>query len=459
MGSSNFLWVLASHFPPPTSHFYASSLPFDPHITPPAYMSADVPGIGGVLKSRPEDFLVEEIPAYEPCGEGEHLYLWVQKRGMATLHMLRLLADHFGVKRDAVSCAGLKDTHAVTTQMVSIHLPGKKDADLSAFQHEQVSILWTHRHANKLRRGHLKGNRFIIRVRNARASQAVHAHKALMKLVHSGAPNRIGAQRFGMLGNNHIVGRALILGDFQGALDALLGPNTKHPEVHAEARALFAAGKYEDAMHAMPRSAHAERRCLSVLARGEDAKRAVYSIERLIQSFLVTAWQSAVFNAVLDERIGDGTYARLLEGDLAFKHDNGAVFPIDAATLADTGVVDPNLTLAARLKRVDISPSGPMWGPEMTEAAAAVGEMELRIMESSGVPLERLRAYWQQSREALLGQRRALRIPVTHPDVEGGMDEHGEYVKLRFELPRGSFATSVMQEIMKVDPTGEEEDA
>jgi tRNA pseudouridine13 synthase len=212
-------------------------------------------------------------------------------------------------------------------------------------------------------------------------------------------------------------------------------------------------------MHAMPRSAHAERRCLSVLARGENANRAVYSIERLIQSFLVTAWQSAVFNTVLDERIANNTYSRLIDGDLAFKHDKGAVFPIDAATLADSGVSDPDQTLAQRLTRIDISPSGPMWGPEMTEASAAVGEMERRIMESSGVPLERLRAYWQHSREALLGQRRALRIPVTHPDVEGGMDEHGEYIKLRFELPRGAFATSVMQEIMKTEPAGDEEDA
>lgn len=421
-------------------------------------MTADVPGIGGILKARPEDFLVEEIPAYEPCGEGEHLYLWVQKRGMASLHMLRLIADHFGVRRDAVSCAGLKDTHAVTTQMVSVHIPGKKDAEVPAFAHDQVSILWTARHANKLRRGHLKGNRFVIRVRNVTASKAVFAHKALMKLAAAGAPNRIGSQRFGMLGNNHIVGRALILGDFQGALDALLGPSAEHPEVHTEARALYAAGKYEEAMHAMPRSAHAERRCLSVLARGEDAKRAVYSIERLIQSFLVTAWQSAVFNAVLDARIGDGTYTRLIEGDLAFKHDNGAVFPIDAPTLADAAVTDPLQTLAQRLARVEVSPSGPMWGPEMTEASGAVGEMERRIMESSGVPLDRLRDYWQRSREALLGQRRALRIPVTHPDVEGGMDEHGEYVKLRFELPRGAFATSVMQEIMKIDPAGEEDE-
>lgn len=425
-------------------------------------MTADVPGTGGVLKARPEDFLVEEIPAYEPCGEGEHLYLWVQKRGMATLHMLRLMADHFGVKRDAVSCAGLKDTHAVTTQMVSVHLPGKKHAEYPVFAHEQVSILWNARHNNKLRRGHLKGNRFVIRVRDVSASKAVFAHKALSILAAAGAPNRIGAQRFGMLANNHIVGRALILGDFQGALDALLGPNAEHPEVHAEARALYAEGKYQEAMHAMPRSAHAERRCLSTLARGgggENAKRAVYSIERMIQSFLVTAWQSAVFNAVLDERIGNGTYARLVEGDLAFKHDNGAVFPIDSATLANAGVTDPDQSLAQRIERVEISPSGPMWGPEMTEASGAVGEMERRIMESSGVPLERLQAYWQQSREALLGQRRALRIPVAHPDVEGGMDAHGEYVKLRFELPRGAFATSVMQEIMKVDPTGEEEDA
>lgn len=431
--------------------------PFDAHTTPPRCFTDPVPGIGGVLKARPDDFLVEEIPAYDPCGEGEHLYLWVQKTGMSTMHMVRILADHFGVRREAIGTAGLKDTHAVTTQLVSIHVPGKKTEDFPAFNHEQVSILWMDRHTNKLRRGHLKGNRFVIRVRNVGAGKAVHAHKALNILAAHGAPNRIGEQRFGMLGNNHVVGRALIRGEFQAALDALLGPSADKPEVHAEARALYAEGKYEDAMHAFPRSMHTERRCLAALARGGgggDAKRAVYSIERPIQSFLVTAWQSAVFNAVLDERIADGTYAKLIEGDLAFKHDSGAVFPIDAPTLADTNITDPEQHLARRLARVEISPSGPMWGPEMTEASGAVGDLERRVLESSGVSLDLLRAYWQRSREAMLGQRRPLRIPVMHPDVEGGMDAHGEYVKLRFELPRGSFATSIMQEIMKTSTPG-----
>ncbi len=427
-------------------------MPFAPHITPGLYITGDVPGIGGVIRQRPEDFLVEEIPAYEPCGEGEHLYMLVEKRDMATLHMVRVIANHFGVRPDAVGVAGLKDKRAVTRQLVSVHVPGRKPADFPALRHESITIHWTDLHTNKLRRGHLAGNRFVIRVRNVSPASVVHAHRSLTRLARIGAPNRLGPQRFGALGLNHEIGRALILEDHQRVLDLLLGPGGAPGEPGnspSRAREAYAAGDLEQALALTPRSARTERHALSTLVRTKNPNRAVWGIDPAERSFFVTAFQSAIFNRVLEARMADGTFAQLIEGDLAFRHDNGAVFPIGPAELADGSV-------AQRLARLEISPTGPMWGPQSMLAGGAVGELERRALDESGVTIEQLGAHVRAARIHVEGARRPLRVPLMHPDVEGGVDEHGPYVKCRFELPRGAFATVVMDEIMKTGHSAEE---
>jgi tRNA pseudouridine13 synthase len=429
--------------PPPSSSSADRALPAV------HYLTAGIPGVGGKLKARPEDFLVEEIPAYEPCGDGEHIYLFVEKRNHSTMHVVRLLAEHFGVRRDAVGVAGLKDKFAVTRQLFSVHTPGKKPADFPAFERDGITIHWIDRHTNKLRRGHLAGNRFIIRVRDVEPVKVVHAHRALAMLAKFGVPNRIGEQRFGHMGNNHTIGRALLLHDAQALLDILLGPSAIRPEAQPEGRALYAQGRFAEALHAFPPSLHTERRVLAALARGEKPKRAMFTIERLEQSFYLTAFQSAVFNEVLHHRLREGTFATLLDGDLAFKHDSGAVFPIGPAELADADI-------AQRLADIQVSPSGPMWGARMTRAAAEVGQFETAALERAGVTIADLDTHAAKARDPLPGERRPLRVPITHVDVEGGMDEHGAYIKCVFELPRGSFATTVMQEVMKTAPHAEE---
>lgn len=423
---------------------------FAAHLSPITTLTADIPGTGGLLKERPEDFLVEEIPAYEPCGSGEHLYMLIEKRDMATLHMMRIVADHFGVKPMAVGVAGLKDKRAVTRQLVSVHIPGRKPADFPALQHESLTVHWTDLHANKLRRGHLKGNRFIIRIRGVQPSRVVYAHRVLSVLAARGVPNRVGPQRFGHTMRNHEVGRALIQGDHERVLDLILGPCPDFPLAQARSRELYAAGDLEGALASMPRSAHTEVRLLRALIRGCNAKRAVYGIEPAERSFFVTAFQSAIFNAVLERRLAAGTFDSLMEGDLAFKHENGAVFAIGPAEIAEPSTAD-------RLKKCEISPTGPMWAPGMTAAAGSVGEIESAALAESGVSLAQLGEYIRAARIEIEGARRPLRVPLAYPDVEGGMDEHGSYIKCRFELPRGSFATVVMEEIMKTGAALEED--
>jgi tRNA pseudouridine13 synthase len=406
-------------------------------------------GIGGRLRERVEDFLVEEIPLYEPSGEGEHIYLFVEKHHLSTMEMVGVIAKHFGVRRRDVGYAGLKDKRAITRQVVSVWAPGKTVEDFPMLRHDKIGVLWADRHGNKLRRGHLKGNRFSIRIRGVPFQAVVHAQKVLDRLGQEGLANRIGEQRFGYLGNNHLVGRAIVLGRWGEAVERLLGPSESHPDAQPEARRAFTEGRYEEAIGGYHYSLRTERGVLKAMANGATAEQAVRSIEGASLSFFVTAFQSAVFNAVLGERERAGTLATLAEGDLAFMHASRASFMVGEAEMADPGIAD-------RLARLEISPTGPMWGRTMRRAGGDVGRLELEALHAVGVTEEDLTRYAERGGE-LEGERRPLRVPVIDPDVEGGVDEHGAFVRCAFELPRGCFATSVMREIMgPVEEDGDE---
>jgi tRNA pseudouridine13 synthase len=158
--------------------------------------------------------------------------------------------------------------------------------------------------------------------------------------------------------------------------------------------------------------------------------------------FLITAAQSAVFNDVLRARMADGSWSELREGDLALKLDGRATFAITRAEI-DSGA------LAPRLASFEISPTGPMWGAEMQRASGPIDELEIRVLEAFGLSLDILAAHERACPGDIEGQRRPLRIPVVDPEIEGGVDEHGPFIRCAFDLPRGSFATEVMREVMK----------
>jgi tRNA pseudouridine13 synthase len=418
----------------------------DPHVVPALYLTADLPPLGGRIKERPEDFLVDEQPLYQPCGQGEHIYLFVEKRNLSTLRVSRILAQHFGVHSSAVGHAGLKDKAAITRQVFSVHVPGRKPEDFPSLSHERINILWADLHTNKLRPGHLLGNRFSIRIRGVEMSKALVAARALAMLEKTGVPNRVGEQRFGYTQRNHLIGRAMILGDARGVLDALLAPAGDMPDGQIAARELYAAGDYQRALENFFLESRTERRVLGVLARGGAPGKAVREIERREEEFFLSAFQSAAFNRVLDDRLRLGLLGSLREGDLAMKSDNRALFRVEAATLGPE--------LDERLAEFEIGPSGPMWGPEMMRAAGATDAAEVAALESMGVAVADLDAYAQRRRGRLVGTRRPLRVRITDTDVEGGIDEHGPYVRLAFDLPRGAFATSVLREIMKPELVG-----
>lgn len=424
--------------------------PFETLALPRTYLTSGVPGIGGEIKQRDEEFLVEEIPAYPPSGEGEHLALWVEKRGLSTTGMTRVLARHFGVPPRAVGVAGMKDKRAITRQMVTVHTPGKTPEDFPPLEHDSISIHWVDLHKNKLKRGHLKGNRFIVRVRGVQPTAVLHARRVLDHLERTGVPNRFGPQRFGYLERNHLIGRALLTRDHRRVCELLLSPDEVLTGDAARVRGLFVQGAYAEAAEIRCAGGATEQRVLERLAAGDPPERAVRAIRPSEASYYVTAFQSAIFNNVLEQRLGARQLDTLIPGDLAFRHDNGAVFPIEEGS-GTSSPDDPDIR--SRLAWLEISPSGPMWGPEMTRAGGQTGEIEDRALHESGAGVEDIAGFVRRTRADVQGARRPLRVPITVVDVEGGVDEHGGYVKCAFELPRGSFATVAMEEVMKSGKT------
>jgi len=415
------------------------------------YLTDDIPGIGGELKVQPEDFIVEELPLYEPRGSGEHLYLFIEKRQRTTTDVARRIARAFHVKRKDVGYAGMKDKRAGTRQRFSVHLPPDRDSEkgLERLAEAPFKLLWSDWHGNKLRRGHLTANRFDIRVRNVEPTAALRAREILKRLEARGVPNFVGHQRFGYRQQNHELGRLLLLGEHQRMLDLMLGdPIESETEDMRAARRAYDQGDYPEALKLWSKRLRPDRQALEALRQGKPPATAAAAIDSEHRDFLISGLQSAVFNRVLDDRVAAGTFDRLLPGDVAWLHGSRSVFAVDEATAElENGP-------QGRVASFDVSPSGPMWGPKMPRASGEVGQLEQQALHSFGLNVEQIAA----SPEAPGGLRRPLRVPMIGAEVTGGVDERGAFVRVGFDLARGSFATTVLREIMKTDVDDSDDD-
>lgn len=169
------------------------------------------PASTGKIKTLPADFIVEEILPFQPEGNGEHVFLQIQKTGENTEYVARLLARIAGVRQRDIGFAGLKDRHAITTQWFSVWLPGKADPDWSAAETETIKILQAIRHPRKLKRGVLTGNNFTILIRDFAGDKEKTIAQLEMIKTH-GFPNYFGEQRFGNNGQNINTALALFAG-------------------------------------------------------------------------------------------------------------------------------------------------------------------------------------------------------------------------------------------------------
>jgi tRNA pseudouridine13 synthase len=153
------------------------------------------------IRTTPEDFTVEEIAGFEPTGEGEHLLLTVEKRGMNTAFAAKRIAAWAGLPEHAIGYAGLKDRHAVTRQRFSVHLPKRVAPDVAALQSDDLRVLEATWHNRKLPRGALAGNRFVLVLRQVDGDRSA-IEERLTQVAARGLPNWFGEQRFGRDGGN-----------------------------------------------------------------------------------------------------------------------------------------------------------------------------------------------------------------------------------------------------------------
>ena len=162
------------------------------------------------MRGSPEDFRVDEVDGFEPSGSGEHLLLDIEKRGMNTGFAAKRIAEWAGVPESAIGYAGMKDRHAVTRQRFSVHLPGREAPDVAGLQDDALRVLGQARHARKLPRGALAGNRFDLVLRDVQGD-ADAIDTRLRAIASRGVPNYFGEQRFGHGGGN--VAEALAMFD------------------------------------------------------------------------------------------------------------------------------------------------------------------------------------------------------------------------------------------------------
>jgi tRNA pseudouridine13 synthase len=417
------------------------------YLTPP-------PGIDGVFKARWEDFEVEELPAMEPEGRGDHTWFEVEKRGLATPRAASDLARALGVRPSSVGYAGLKDARAVARQWMSVeHVAPERVLDLEL---PRIRVLQARRHPRKLRRGWHRGNRFRILLRppeteslpEPRPPDPGRARAALDLLAARGVPNYYGRQRFGTRGDTWRVGRALARGQWDEAAALIAGrplaPSDPavdrvagvHPDTGdiLRARSLFDDGDFAAAAEAWPRGFGQCARLAAAMDRtGGDARRSLVVVGKRMLRLYASAYQSWLFNRVLAERIQGIDH--LMAGDLAWKHDTEALFLVE----------DPDAE-TERVAAFEVSPTGPLVGARMRSPAGEVAALEQRVLEAGGFDPAELGS---RAMRPLTGRRRPLRFPLDGAQVREGGDERGAYTELRFALPPGCYATAVLRELGK----------
>lgn len=410
-------------------------------------LTQDFAGVGGTIKQRVEDFFVQELPLYEPSGEGEHVYCEIQKVGVATFDAVHRIAAALDVSSREIGYAGLKDARAVSRQILSVW--GTTEDAVMGLQLPGITVRWAARHGNKLRLGHLAANRFAVKIRDVNPTDVVKLTGPIEEIRRRGLPNYFGEQRFGRRGDNDRLGAALVRDDNIGVLTLLLGkPDPSVDDPHTvKARAAFDRRDNEESMRAWPRRSGMERRVLARLMKTGKPSAAVRAIDEKLRRLWVSALQSRLFNEVVARRVAGGTIDKLMDGDLAWKHDSGGVF----AVAEGQAVVEQ-----PRCDAFEVSPSGPLIGYRMTAPAGEPLRVEQEAFAAAELEPGEFRSH---AIGKVKGARRPLRVRPEEVDLSAGVDDHGAYIAVAFTLPPGSFATVLLGELMKTAAVVEATDA
>lgn len=360
------------------------------------WLTPELPGTGGTLRTAEADFRVEELPLYPASGEGDHLYVEVEKIGRTTQEVARELGAALGASEREVGAAGLKDKRAVAVQRLSVPLPrgvaGPRAGPLAEeFRRRALDasgpgwrVLSAERHGNKLRPGHLAGNRFRVVARGCAPEALQRARAVLARLRELGAANLFGPQRFGRRGDNAQLGAALLLRD--------------------------------------PSAARAGR-------------------DRFLRRLALSALQAELFNRCLAARIQDGLFSRAIEGDVLRKRETSGLFVCE----------DPAAD-SARVAAGEIDPAGPLPGHSLFACRGAALAREQAVLDEAGIDPRSFAAGGGE----MEGARRPYRVAAC-AQVEGEGDAGGSALVFTFSLPPGSYAACILREVLKTEAAAAEE--
>jgi len=410
----------------------------------------ETPGIGGLLKRQPEDFIVDEISRMPPQDpNGRFTIAKVTSENWETNRLVRQISRYLGISRNRISFAGTKDKRAITSQLMCFEAPLEAVAAISM---HQVRVENAYRSRKHITIGDLIGNSFQLKVRDCglsdgKLSDAVQATHLSLQAV-AGFPNFFGVQRFGSLRPiTHLVGQHIVRGEFELACLAYAANPVEHesPEAKAARSYLQDTKDYAGALRMLPRPLMFERTVVGHLAQEPgDFTGAIKSLPRNLQMMFVHAYQAYLFNRILSERIRrDIPINAPIVGDI--------VLPTDKDGLPDhdkhVPVTRHNLDLvAAQVKNGRASVSAILFGSDSVMAEGEPGEIERLMIEREGVRREDF-VVPPIPECSSRGSRRE--IVARYWDFQSSAE--AEVLDMSFSLGKGCYATCLLREFMKED--------
>jgi tRNA pseudouridine13 synthase len=413
------------------------------------FYATSTPPVGGTIKAEADDFQVREISSYPvPDPDGRFTVLNVRSRNWEQHELAARLGHRLGLPRNAIAWAGTKDRRAVAERLLSYRgAPPDGPVDLPGLE-----ILDAYRARDGLSLGHHYGNSFTIRITSVGdvASAERRMREAVQQLTEAGGvPNFFGPQRFGEVRPvTHLVGQALVAGDAAGAVEAYLValPDSSN-EVGRAARLAYAEDHdARRALAAFPEAYRFERQILERLARGASPENALRALARELRLLFVHAVQSWMFNRWVTERVAVGLSLVTPEpGDTLLRVARDGTTPSRDPVPVDDGNL-PECRETVRKGRARLA--GPLIGYASTNPGGRVGELFEKVLAETGVSPAgfRLPAFPELSSA---GAWRPVAIGA--PPI--GLRADGDAVRLDFALPKGSYATVVVRELLKPGAT------
>ncbi len=404
----------------------------------------DTKGTGGIIRQSNEDFFVDEVPLQLPSGEGPNTWMHIEKNGRTTLDVVLDIARELHISRKRTGFAGMKDRSAITRQWLCIsNITPEELPDFNEILHN-VQVLEIKQNQKKLRMGQLRGNKFKINIRNTNDPQNDKeiAEEVLESLKITGVPNYYGYQRFGEVrSTTHLVGKCLVEGDIKKAVDTYIGnPNPEEHDQPYESRKLYDEGKLEEAYNLMPKSMRYEKSMIRELMIAKDKHgelqekdyiRAIESLPKPLKRMFVNAYESFLFNKIINERakIGINKY---YDGDIIIDQEDHWVHDVNKDTIQE------------EMDKFELNPTAPLLGTKVPLAEGKQGEIEQKVIDEENINKESFECP-KTPKLGSNGVRRSIRFKIEDTHVE----EIDTGISVEFFIPKGCYATSVLREIIK----------